>query len=198
MAAAAGIADPAFSEQIMISIMHDTSLPVMQPYFLHYFFEALARTGLFRDHAFDWMRKWKKLLDEHPTSLRERWGSGDYSHAWCGTPTFQMSARVLGIAPAAPGFSEFSVQPCLGDLDSARGTIPTPRGPITVSWNRTGDVLSGSLSAPQGSAARLFTEGIAQTSVRCNGREAEKREERGFTVWDIENGEYDIRIEFEQ
>lgn len=197
MAAASGIIDPAFGEQVITNIMNDTSLPVMQPYFLHYFFEALAVTGMFDDHACDWMRKWKKLADEHPTSLKEKWDSGDYSHAWCGTPTFQMSARVLGITPAAPGFSEFSVQPRLGDLDSARGTVPAPRGPIAVSWNRTGDVLSGTLSAPPGSAARLFAEGITQRSVRCNGRAADTREEGGFTVWEVENGEYDIRIEFE-
>ena len=59
-------------------------LPTVQPYFMHFVFEALHKSGLFAEFGFQEIRKWKVLLDEHPSSLKECWDMGDYSHAWGG------------------------------------------------------------------------------------------------------------------
>ena len=40
--------------------------------------------------------------------------------------------RVLGIEPLEPGFAVASIEPELGPLAWARGSAPTPAGPITV------------------------------------------------------------------
>jgi hypothetical protein len=43
---------------------------------------------------------------------------------------------VLGVVPIQDGFTAIRFTPALGDLDWARGTIPTPHGPIDVSLHR--------------------------------------------------------------
>ena len=45
--------------------------------------------------------------------------------------------RVLGVRPAEPGFAVANVDPNLGDLAWARGVLPSPSGPISVSVDAT-------------------------------------------------------------
>ena len=51
---------------------------------------------------------------------------------WSSTPTRDLVQRVLGVEPAEPGFTVARVEPNLGDLDWARGAVPTPAGLIRV------------------------------------------------------------------
>lgn len=53
-------------------------------------------------------------------------------HGWASGPAAWMSSHVLGVQPVEPGFKTFRVQPFLGDLDWAEGSVPTPYGPIRV------------------------------------------------------------------
>jgi hypothetical protein len=50
-----------------------------------------------------------------------------------------MSQTVLGISPAAPGFSEVRIEPQLGSLQWAEGTFPTPKGIIRVRHEKQAD-----------------------------------------------------------
>ena len=56
-------------------------------------------------------------------------------------------AHVLGVQPKEPGFASVQVEPQLGDLKWAEGTIPTPRGLIRVRWEGGAD-LSGTVTLP--------------------------------------------------
>jgi hypothetical protein len=40
--------------------------------------------------------------------------------------------HTLGVTPAAPGFTRARVAPVLGDLQWAKGAVPTPFGLLTV------------------------------------------------------------------
>ena len=53
-------------------------------------------------------------------------------HGWSAGPTAWLSTNVLGVTPLAPGFKKVSIDPNLGDLEFAQGTVPTPYGPIHV------------------------------------------------------------------
>ena len=58
---------------------------------------------------------------------------------------------VLGVTPSQDGFAAIHFAPALGDLDWARGAIPTPRGPIRVSLcRRPGTLPSAKLTLPPG------------------------------------------------
>ena len=78
-------------------------------------------------------------------------GSGtSLAHPWSSGPTSALSAYVLGVRPLAPGFVTWLVEPQLADLRWARGTVPTPRGPLRVRWRRNGKRLALRVTAPIG------------------------------------------------
>ena len=60
-------------------------------------------------------------------------------HGWSAGPAAWLHTAILGIRPSAAGFTRVVFQPFLGDLSWARGTIPTPYGPINVSLQREDD-----------------------------------------------------------
>ena len=60
-------------------------------------------------------------------------------HGWAAGPTAWLSEHVLGVTPLAPGFDKAKVRPHWAGLDWARGSYPTPHGPITVELRRMTD-----------------------------------------------------------
>jgi hypothetical protein len=103
-----------------------------QPWFMHWVFQAIDHAGLFEEHGTAQMRRWQIVPETQ--SFREMWRGGDLSHGWCSTPLVQMSARVLGITPASPGFKTIAIRPQTCDLAWAKGSVPTPQGDAKVSW----------------------------------------------------------------
>lgn len=60
-------------------------------------------------------------------------------HGWSSGPTPWLSRTVLGITPAAPGFTRVRIVPQLGTLKWAEGSYPTPLGLIQVRHERQAD-----------------------------------------------------------
>jgi len=102
-----------------------------QPFFRYVVHDALVSAGR-ADLIPAQCRDWEVLLERSPESWSETWFGGTVSHGWSSTPTRDLSTRVLGVTPAAPGFGEALVAPALGDLDWARGAVPTPAGLLAV------------------------------------------------------------------
>jgi Bacterial alpha-L-rhamnosidase C-terminal domain/Bacterial alpha-L-rhamnosidase 6 hairpin glycosidase domain len=99
---------------------------------------------------------------------------GDSSaHAWSTAPTPALSQYVLGVTPATPGFSSWTVAPQPEGLRWAQGAIPTPRGPIDVRWRRTSDDAAFVLTvrAPRGTSGTVrIPVADGATAIACNGR----------------------------
>lgn len=133
------IAPKEIQKELMRTVMEDLSLSQAQPYFMHFIFQALSKTDMFQEYGYSQLKRWEKLIDENDSGLKEVWYGFDcdYSHAWGGTPTFQLPARILGVVPIKPGFKEVRFQPCLPQqLTWAKGVIPTPNGQIIVHIER--------------------------------------------------------------
>lgn len=138
---------------LMKKVMEDTSLSQAQPYFMHFIFIALKKTGLFKQYGLDQLKRWELLLQENPTGLKEVWSGFDcdYSHAWGGTPTYQMPAQILGVLPMTPGFESVKIEPCLPDgLQWAEGEVPTPKGTIYVKVEKKDGGLKKEVKLPKG------------------------------------------------
>jgi hypothetical protein len=78
------------------------------------------------------------LLGERYTG---KWRSRDTRSAVQGsgvTAAYLLSRFVLGVHPLKPGFAQVLIAPAAGDLKWARGTWPSPQGPIAVDWRRDG------------------------------------------------------------
>lgn len=147
-----GLADKARSKQIIRNLMARTDLNC-QPYFMHFVFQALDSANLFDEFAPGQLARWK--VHEDTQSFSEMWDHGDRSHAWNATPLFQLSARVLGVRPLLPGFSQFEISPHVMNLKWAQGKIPTPHGLIKLAWTRYGTELEIKFKVPKGTSAKV-------------------------------------------
>jgi alpha-L-rhamnosidase len=124
-----------------------------QPYFMHFAFDALAETGLFNQWVTPQMRRWKVIPDTQ--TFPEMWDRGDLSHAWQCTPTYQLSARVLGISPLTPGYKNILIKPTICDLIWAKGSVPTPQGDVEVSWKRDNKLMTLEITIPKSATATV-------------------------------------------
>jgi hypothetical protein len=149
LAVLAGVAPPDSGARIMRSCLADAAVPTPQPYFMHFVFEALERAGCYDLLAPALLRRWRRMLRQNPSSLREMWDRGDYSHAWSGTPLIQCSRRILGVRPTVAGCREVEIRPHPCGLAFARGTVPTPLGDVSVCWQVSGRQLRLAYSAPR-------------------------------------------------
>jgi len=172
LAVAYDIAPKDYQKEIVRRIIKDKSLIQAQPYFMHFIFEAIHHSNQFDEYGLDQIYCWKKLLDEHPTSWKETWEWGDYSHAWSGTPTYQLSSKILGVTPAEPGFNVISIRPILGSLKWVYGKVPTAHGSVNISWHRGCNRFKEEIVIPSNSRAKVSIPkiGLENVIIKENGR----------------------------
>jgi hypothetical protein len=123
------------------------------------YFEVLARFTLRRDDsAVDLLRReWGYMAQNGPGTTWEAIGpygsgppGGSWAHGWSSGAAPALTAHVLGVRPTAPGFASFVVDPHPGNVAWARGIVPTPHGPLRVSWRMEGGKPVISVKAPPG------------------------------------------------
>ncbi|NQX01509.1 family 78 glycoside hydrolase catalytic domain [bacterium] len=132
-------------------------------YAAQYLLEGLFEKGV-ADKALELMtasgdRSWKHMLDSGTTLTWEAWDqrykpNQDWNHAWGAAPANLLPRFVLGVQPLTPGWARASIRPHPGKLQNAQGKIPTPRGPVLVSW-KNADTFKLSLTLPAGLSARV-------------------------------------------
>lgn len=122
---------------------------------------------------------WARTLAKGGTATWESWTSdtdgNSQSHAW-GAAGLEAHVRyILGIKPSRPGYEEVRIQPLdFGTrLTSARGTIATDRGEISVAWNRTADRYSLTAGLPANVSSFVYLpKGTGQSlTVRVDGKD---------------------------
>ena len=125
------------------------------------YFELIARFKLGLDSsAFDLLRReWGYMLRVGPGTMWETIGPfggppsdqhPSYDSGWSSGAAPALTQYVLGVTPTSPGFATFTVSPHTGDLSSASGVVPTPHGPIKVSWIDVLGKLFLRVTAPPG------------------------------------------------
>jgi len=106
-------------------------------FFSHFVLEALARQGRVVTVMQQIRRRFGPMIARGATTLWESFEpTGSLCHGFSTSPTYQLSRHVLGVSPGQPGFRTIDVQPHLGDLSDAQGTVPTPHGDVTVELHR--------------------------------------------------------------
>ena len=108
----------------------------------------------------------------------------DWNHAWGAAPANLFPRYLLGVRPNAPGGGRVAVAPNIGSLTRAAGKIPTPRGPILVSWtNQTTFKLA--LTLPEGVSAVVDLPASAASRGVFSGERAIGAQREG-TRWRLE------------
>lgn len=131
----------------------DPNLPVT-PYCTYYVISAMAEAGHGRE-ALDWVRAyWGGMLDRGATSFWEgfdvSWPAGkdfhaslqadnksgyyvSLAHGWSSGVTAWLMDYILGVRSRGAGMAKIEIRPDLMGLEWAKGTLPTPRGLLTIS-----------------------------------------------------------------
>jgi alpha-L-rhamnosidase len=115
------------------------------PFVTFFYYEALAKAGMTAALLADIRDKYGMMLDAGATSCWETFPGFEkgrltrsHCHGWSAAPAYFFGAHVLGVRPLEPGFSRTLVAPSLGDLEWAKGSVPTPRGRIDIRCERAG------------------------------------------------------------
>jgi alpha-L-rhamnosidase len=107
---------------------------------------------------------WAKILSEGATFMWEVWNPSDLigdtmSHGWGANVLVAIQQTLLGVQFTGAGGATVSVAPPAGGLSSARGTVPTPHGTLSVSWHRataTSTVTTLDVTVPAGTRATVI------------------------------------------
>lgn len=142
------LCDKSISKKLIDNIVNNKDLIQCNPYFMHFVIDAVYKTGMFEKYGLTLIRQWIKLADECEKGLKEVWDGFDcdYSHAWGGTPAYQLPARILGFEILEPGMKKIRIKPDTYGLDFAEISMPTPYGKINVHVKSDG---SFSVSSPK-------------------------------------------------
>jgi alpha-L-rhamnosidase len=98
-------------------------------------------------------------------------GSTSLAHGWSTGPTSALTAYVLGVTPASPGYATWRVDPQPGSLSWAEGAVPTPRGDITVKWASGAGGFRIAITAPPRTRGTIvLPAGVSRCAVTVNGR----------------------------
>jgi hypothetical protein len=192
MAILSGAATPAQVPAIWATVLTHTAdatfrEPPITPFYNFYVLSAMAATG-HRAEALAWIRKyWGGMIQEGATSFWEAYdthwptrnphvslqadGSTGYfvslAHGWSSGPTAWLMEEILGVHPTAAGFRTATLRPDLAGLAWARGTEPTPHGPIVLDLKPT----QTTVTLPAGvELTVLVPVSPGHSSVLLNGR----------------------------
>lgn len=133
-----GLCQPFDRQGLLVRTLEDDTLTPVQPYFMHFVLDAVYEAGLWGRYGMALLQRWQSCLSRTEKGLAEGWDAfkGDFSHAWGGTPAYQLPARLSGIRILSPGFSRISLKPELYGLDEAFIKIPTRYGAIEIEMKR--------------------------------------------------------------
>jgi hypothetical protein len=169
LAVLAGVSTGAEARDLVTRVITDTSLTQCSYYFRHYLNTAVNLVGE-GDRYLDLLGEWEAMLGRGLTTFAERYdapGSPSRSdcHAWSASPNFEIFRTVLGIDTAAPGFERVRIRPFPGKLDRVSGSIPHPKGEVSVKLERAGRALSVEVSLPAGVSGDFAWRGTARPLV---------------------------------
>ena len=169
------------------------------PYQYAFYLEVLARmdTDAADRLALDLIRRrWAAMAGSETKTVWEGFEPGENCHEAGGAPTIYLSRRVLGVQVDGPVADRLlRIEPRLGDLKRAEGTVVTEFGPVPVCWDRTGKDgrLSFSVVIPAGVTAKVsFPRTSADATLTINGKPVHQpvRESPRFLTVELGEGTY--------
>ncbi|MXV14769.1 family 78 glycoside hydrolase catalytic domain [Hufsiella ginkgonis] len=131
---------------------------------------------------------WARTVSLGGTMTWEDWNSNtsgnSMSHPWGAIGLLGIQQYVLGVTVLEPQHDLVQIKPLdfKGKLASAAGKLPTDKGDIAVSWNRSATTFTLTLTSPVNVAAKVYVPKGTKTGNRVTVD--------GVTVQATEEGEY--------
>lgn len=127
------------------------STAIVTPYFTNYSVDLLLKAGKVEEVIDIWRKTWGWMLDRGATTwwevFDERWS---HCHYWSGSPTWQMSRRILGAdSTLHHGRPAVRIAVHAGNLPRAKGRLAFPTvGWAEIAWHRRGEILIYTVNSP--------------------------------------------------
>ncbi len=150
---------------------------------------------------------WAAVLAAGGTFTWETWTPSDLigdsmSHGWGSSALVAMQEALLGAVPTVPGAGDpptvVTVTPPNGGLSHAAGTLPTPAGTLSISWNAHPRTVS--LAVPPNASVRCRLPGTSAAAVTEGGIAASRAagvhviEDRSGATVSVGAGRYEIGV----
>lgn len=173
-------------------------------YAAQYLLEALFENGA-AEGAIQLMtahndRSWRHMVESGATITWEAWDmkykpNQDWNHAWGAAPANLLPRYVLGAQALTPGWATARIRPHTSGLHYARGKVPTPKGPILISWEHT-DTFTLSLTLPDDVSAQIeVPAGVGSAHVYVNSKPvAATRSDNYWILQSPVSGTVEIRV----
>jgi alpha-L-rhamnosidase len=159
LATLAGVVEGSEAKAVMELTVAGQDLAPASIYFRYYLHRALVKAGA-GDRYLEMLGPWRTMLADGLTTWAERdHRSRSDCHAWGASPNVELFRTVLGIDSAAPGFAKVAVAPHLGALQKVSGTMPHPRGEISVALEVDDGKLHAEISLPPGVNGEFVWQG---------------------------------------
>ena len=159
LAILADVSTGAEAKDLIERVIEDKSLVQCSIYFRHYLHSALNKAGA-GDRYLDLLGPWRTMLERGLTTWAEEEDpTRSDCHAWGASPNYELFRTVLGIDAAAPGFRRVMVRPFLGKLTHVSGTIPHPKGEISVKLALEAGKLDAQVTLPDGTSGEFMWRG---------------------------------------
>jgi hypothetical protein len=154
-----------------------------------------------------WRDNWGPMVD-YPAQcswegLGKKPGSSD-AHIYGLFPGAHLSRSVLGVRRDEPvAAKQIVIEPHLGDLTQAEGTVVTEFGLVPVSWQSAGANLEFSFTVPEGVTARLRLPAVTGAAkIELNGKSVQATLQTGRLEVILKAGRYtgraDTAAQFDQ
>ena len=128
------------------------------PYMEYYVLEALCKMGEYEDARDRIKNRYEDMVKEDYSTLWEFWNSwqGTMNHAWSGGPLVIMSKHFAGITPLEAGYEKVNINPQYTLSDSISCTVPSVKGLIMLSAQKTSDGYIVDLALAQDTDTVLY------------------------------------------
>jgi len=163
LAVLARVIEGAPARALINRIIGDRSI-VQCTYYSRYYLNLAVNYVGEGDLYLDLLAPWDEMVKNGLTTWAERpEGASNPArsdcHAWSAHPNVEVFRTILGIDSAAPGFRNVSIRPFLGKLERISGSIPHPKGEISVKLERRQNRLEAEVSLPSGVSGQFTWKG---------------------------------------
>lgn len=156
-----GIATVEEQKQISQSLITNNQLAPASIYFKYYLHQALIKSGQGNDYL-KWLDKWRENINMGLTTWAEISDvdkTRSDCHAWGSSPNIEFYRTILGIDSDGLGFSKVKIEPHLGQLTDIGGSIPHPKGNISVNYKLENGKWKIQIETPKTITGKLVWKG---------------------------------------
>lgn len=166
----------------------------------YYLFNQLyaADTPALDREVLDTLRtKWAAMVASPWQASWEEFVGASKAHIYGMFPGYFLSAHVLGVRPEMPAATRrLLIEPRLGDLAFAEGTVVTEQGLVAVAWHREPAGLRFTVEIPAGTHAKLRLRHDGPVDAfQLDGPPAPVRAESGYLTAELTPGRHSGRLQ---